>query len=208
MTPSSCQGPGPGGQSSMASGPPPGRLPSTRRERMRACLPRNRAAGQDLLGKVRLRGGKRVLAVASRTTALYEGASAALVIRAVLRCTLYRSTLAEIEAAADALPPEQKQELLLFLAGRLRAQGAGLPEPRKFSREQMAASGSATGASREILRRASANDWVLVSTPYAIEVTSLGSWTQPSMACWCSSPERFWSENVPLDGCAGAVAPS
>jgi len=33
------------------------------------------------------------------------------------------STLKEIEAAADALPPAQKQELLLFLAARLRAQG-------------------------------------------------------------------------------------
>ena len=48
------------------------------------------------------------------------------------------STLAEIEAAADALTPEQKQELLLFLATRLRAQGARLPEPRKFAREQIA----------------------------------------------------------------------
>ena|SRR5690348_18297354 len=48
------------------------------------------------------------------------------------------STLSEIEAAADALTPEQKQELLLFLAARLRAQGAKLPEPRKFSREQIA----------------------------------------------------------------------
>jgi hypothetical protein len=47
------------------------------------------------------------------------------------------STLAEIEAAADALAPEQKQELLLFLAARLRAQGARAPEPRKFAREQM-----------------------------------------------------------------------
>jgi parvulin-like peptidyl-prolyl isomerase len=47
--------------------------------------------------------------------------------------------LAEIEAAADELPAEQKQELLLFLAARLRAPGARLPEPRKFSREQMAA---------------------------------------------------------------------
>ena len=47
------------------------------------------------------------------------------------------STLAEIEAAADALPVEQKQELLLFLAARLRAQGAALPEPREFSREQI-----------------------------------------------------------------------
>jgi hypothetical protein len=49
----------------------------------------------------------------------------------------FMSTLAEIEAAADALPPEQKQELLLFLAARLRAHGPPLPEPRKFSREQI-----------------------------------------------------------------------
>jgi hypothetical protein len=48
------------------------------------------------------------------------------------------TTLAEIEAAADALSPEQKQELLLFLAARLRAQGVPLPEPRTFSREQVA----------------------------------------------------------------------
>ena len=49
------------------------------------------------------------------------------------------STLTEIEAAADALPVEQKQELLLFLALRLRAQGPGLPEPREFPGKQMAA---------------------------------------------------------------------
>lgn len=49
------------------------------------------------------------------------------------------STLAEIEAAVEALSPEQKQELLLFLAARLRADGAQLPPPRKFSKEQMAA---------------------------------------------------------------------
>jgi len=41
------------------------------------------------------------------------------------------STLLEIEAAAEALPPEQKAELLRFLAARLRpvekpAQGARL----------------------------------------------------------------------------------
>jgi len=55
-----------------------------------------------------------------------------------LRYRLKMSTLSEIEAAADALTAEQKQELLLFLATRLRAQGAKLPEPRKFSREQIA----------------------------------------------------------------------
>jgi hypothetical protein len=49
------------------------------------------------------------------------------------------SNLAEIEASADALPPEQKQELMLFLAARLRAQSPPMPEPRKFSREQTAA---------------------------------------------------------------------
>jgi hypothetical protein len=38
----------------------------------------------------------------------------------LLRCYLYRvSTLAEIEAAADALPKEQKEQLLSFLAARL-----------------------------------------------------------------------------------------
>ena len=46
------------------------------------------------------------------------------------------SMLTEIEAAADALPVEQKQELMLFLAMRLRAQGK-LPEPRRFTREQI-----------------------------------------------------------------------
>lgn len=47
------------------------------------------------------------------------------------------STLAEIEKAADSLPPEQKQELILFLAARIRAEGARLPVPRTFTREQM-----------------------------------------------------------------------
>ena len=46
------------------------------------------------------------------------------------------STLAEIEAAADSLPTEQKQELFLFLAARLRGAGR-LPPPREFSREQI-----------------------------------------------------------------------
>lgn len=49
------------------------------------------------------------------------------------------TTLAEIETAADALPSEQKEQLLLFLAVRLRSQRARLPEPRTFSREQIAA---------------------------------------------------------------------
>jgi hypothetical protein len=49
------------------------------------------------------------------------------------------TTLAEIQAAADALAPEEKQELILFLATRLRRSAANLPPPRKFSREQLAA---------------------------------------------------------------------
>jgi hypothetical protein len=48
------------------------------------------------------------------------------------------STLAEIKAAAQRLPAEQMQELLLFLAARLRAQGAKMPEPRQFTSEQIA----------------------------------------------------------------------
>jgi hypothetical protein len=48
------------------------------------------------------------------------------------------SKLDEIEAAAETLPPEEKQQLMLFLATRLRGQGVRTPEPRKFSREQMA----------------------------------------------------------------------
>jgi hypothetical protein len=48
------------------------------------------------------------------------------------------SKLDEIEAAAETLPPAEKQQLMLFLAIRLRAQGARRPEPRQFSREQIA----------------------------------------------------------------------
>jgi len=48
------------------------------------------------------------------------------------------SKLDEIEAAADGLALEEKQELMLFLATRMRAQGVQMPEPRKFSRDQMA----------------------------------------------------------------------
>jgi hypothetical protein len=45
------------------------------------------------------------------------------------------TTLTEIEAAADALPQEQKQELFLFLAARLRAGSTQLPAPREFDRD-------------------------------------------------------------------------
>jgi len=47
------------------------------------------------------------------------------------------STLSEIEEAVDALPLAEKQELMLFLAARLRSQVGDLPAPRKFSGEQL-----------------------------------------------------------------------
>ncbi len=47
------------------------------------------------------------------------------------------STLNEIEAAAEKLSREQQQELLLFLARRLREDGGALPDPRLFSEEQL-----------------------------------------------------------------------
>lgn len=49
------------------------------------------------------------------------------------------STLAEIERAADALSPAEKQELFLFLVTRLQADGKPLPPPREFTREQVSA---------------------------------------------------------------------
>jgi hypothetical protein len=47
------------------------------------------------------------------------------------------STLAEIEAAADALPSDQKRSLIVFLAARLRGEGAKSPPPRKFTVEEI-----------------------------------------------------------------------
>ncbi len=49
------------------------------------------------------------------------------------------STLAEIESAATALPAREKAELLLFIAGQLRTEGAPLPEPRPFTPEELQA---------------------------------------------------------------------
>ena len=48
-------------------------------------------------------------------------------------------TLAEIENATEALSPAEKQELLLFLATRLRRERRGLPAAHRFTREQVAA---------------------------------------------------------------------
>ena len=63
------------------------------------------------------------------------------------------STLSEIEAAVEALPPEQKQELILFLAARLRADGAQMPPIRRFSKEQMDAWIAEDEADMERFRR-------------------------------------------------------
>lgn len=49
------------------------------------------------------------------------------------------NTLAEIETAAEDLSAAEKQELLLFLATRLRRERQQAPPPRRFTREQMEA---------------------------------------------------------------------
>lgn len=122
------------------------------------------------------------------------------------------STLAEIESAADTLPPQEKQELILFLATRLRESGVKLPPPRKFSREQiaawiaedeaemqrlrlfldtsmvLAACGSTVGASHEIFRLARVHGWVLIVTPYVIEevLNNLGDFPPAATAQWAN----------------------
>ena len=63
------------------------------------------------------------------------------------------STLAEIEQAADTLSPEQKQELILFLAARLRAVGAQMPTPLIYSAEELASMIAEDGANMERFRR-------------------------------------------------------
>jgi hypothetical protein len=40
------------------------------------------------------------------------------------------STLAEIEVAAEALPPEQKEELIRFLSARVRSPNEGTPRAK------------------------------------------------------------------------------
>ena len=47
------------------------------------------------------------------------------------------STLAEIEEAVETLPPQEQQELLLFLATRLHGKGGALPPPRDIPLEQI-----------------------------------------------------------------------
>jgi hypothetical protein len=46
------------------------------------------------------------------------------------------TTLAEIEAAVDALPASEKQHLLLYVVARLEAQGHPLPDPTLLRPDQ------------------------------------------------------------------------
>ena len=64
------------------------------------------------------------------------------------------SSLAEIEAAADSLSPKEKEELLRFLAMRLRKERPQ-PAPRIYSDEELAAMLTEDGADVERLRRSS-----------------------------------------------------
>lgn len=58
------------------------------------------------------------------------------------------STLAEIEKAVEKLPPQQKQELMLFLGARLRAETNGYA-PRTFTPAERAADLRRWAASHE-----------------------------------------------------------
>ena len=47
------------------------------------------------------------------------------------------SNLAEIEAAVEGLSPEERQRLLRFVAASVGGTVLEMPEPRRFSLEQM-----------------------------------------------------------------------
>lgn len=63
------------------------------------------------------------------------------------------NSLAEIENAADTLSAEEMQELLLFLATRLRRERQKAPAPRRFTREQISDWMAEDEADLERLRR-------------------------------------------------------
>jgi hypothetical protein len=63
------------------------------------------------------------------------------------------STLVEIEAAADALSSEEKEELLRFLAMRLR-QCRSFPKPRIYSDEELAGMFAENETDGNMLRKA------------------------------------------------------
>lgn len=82
----------------------------------------------------------------------HGGRSPTVVIQASIAYTFGMRTLSEIEAVVDALSTAEKQELLLFLAARLRAQAGRLPAPRKFSPAQLNAWIAADEAEMQRLR--------------------------------------------------------
>jgi hypothetical protein len=47
-------------------------------------------------------------------------------------------SLGEIETAVEALTGAEKEELLIFVADRLRSERGALPEPREFSPDEVA----------------------------------------------------------------------
>jgi hypothetical protein len=47
--------------------------------------------------------------------------------------------LAEIKVAVESLSAEEQQQLMLFIAARLRSERTGRPPPRDFSLEQIRA---------------------------------------------------------------------
>ena len=49
------------------------------------------------------------------------------------------SRLSEIKAVIESFSVTQKQELLLFLASRLRRERRSAPDPQRFTREQIGA---------------------------------------------------------------------
>jgi hypothetical protein len=51
--------------------------------------------------------------------------------------SLLVTTLVEIETMADALSATEKQQLMLYLAARLEAQGASLPKTPALPRERV-----------------------------------------------------------------------
>jgi len=62
------------------------------------------------------------------------------------------STLVEIETAADSLSSEEKEELLRFLAMRLRG-NRSLPKPRIYSDDELAAMLAEDKADGELFRQ-------------------------------------------------------
>jgi hypothetical protein len=47
------------------------------------------------------------------------------------------SPLLEIEAAAALLPPVERQQLIVFLARSLREDGARMPVPQRYTKEEI-----------------------------------------------------------------------